>query len=269
MPHNDGEVRVEITGDSSKIKKELKETKSAVKNTTDSISEMMSALEDISETDNSFIGVAESAEEAAKAVSKVSEETQKLGEEASKPIALTNIGESLEKRIAQILSASSKEINNLEKQLSEIDKSLQLNPGNVELLGQKFATLGGQISAACNKLDQLKIIEQEVTQKFANGEISSSQYEAFRREILNTEAAINSLIAAQDSMLDDSNHLRDVTHEMDNLGDSIKNAGDKTITFGDLLKANLLSDYIQKGIGKLANGFTNFIKQGVTLDHSQ
>ncbi len=265
MPQNDGEVRVEITGDSSKIKKELNDTEKAVKNTTDSVSDMLSTLDDMSGKGKNFEWLSESAEEAEKAVSKVSEETKKLGEEASKPIALPNIGESLEKRIAQILSASSKEINNFEKQLSEIDKSLQLNPGNVELLGQKFAALGGQIKATGDKLNQLKSVEQEVTQKFANGEISSSQYDAFRREIINTEAALRDLTAAQNDMLDDSGHLRDVTHEMDNLGDSIKNAGDKTITFGDLLKANLLSDYIQKGIGKLAHGFWGFLQKGVSL----
>ncbi len=265
MPQNDGEVRVEITGDNSKLKKELKETESAVKDTTASVSEMTAALEDTSGASDNFTGIAESAEEAAKAISGVSEEAKKLGEEASKPVALPDIGENLEKRISQVLSSSSKEINNLEKQLSEIDKSLQLNPNNVELLGQKFAALGGQIAATRDKLNQLKTVEQEVTQKFANGEISATQYNAFRREILNTEAALRDLVAEQDNMLDESGKLRKVTDEMDNLGDSIKNAGDKTITFGDLLKANLLSDYIQKGIGKLANGFTNFIKQGVTL----
>lgn len=265
MPQNDGEVRVEITGDNSKLKKELKETESAVKDTTDSVSEMTAALEDTSGTSDNFKDIAESAEEAAKAISGVSEEAKKLGKEASKPVVLPDIGESLEKRISQILSSSSREINNLEKQLSEIDKSLQLNPDNVELLGQKFAALGNQINLTRDKLNQLKAVEQEVTQKFANGEISAAQYNAFRRAILNTEAALRDLVAEQDNMLDESGKLRKVTDEMDNLGDSIKDAEDKTITFGDLLKANLLSDYIQKGIGKLAEGFWGFLKKGVSL----
>lgn len=265
MPQNDGEVRVEITGDNSKLKKELKETESAVKDTTDSVSEMTAALEDTSGVSDNFTDIAESAEEAAKAISGVSEEAKKLGEEASKPVALPDVGKSLEKRISQILSSSSREINNFEKQLSEIDKSLQLNPNNVELLGQKFAALSGQIRATNDKLNQLKAVEQEVAQKFQNDEIGAEQYNAFRREILNTETALNRLIAAQDSMLDDSSKLRNVTNEMDNLGDSIKDAGDKTITFGDLLKANLLSDYIQKGIGKIAEGFWGFLKKGVDL----
>lgn len=166
---------------------------------------------------------------------------------------------------AQTLKQSEAQVRTFSNELSLIDNALQLNPGNVELLGQKFAALGGQISATRDKLNQLKAAEDEVTQKFANGEISSSQYDAFRREIINTEAALRDLTAAQNDMLDDSGHLRDVTHEMNNLGDSIKNAGDKTVTFGDLLKANLLSDYIQKGIGKLADGFWGFLQKGVSL----
>lgn len=265
MPQNDGEVRVEITGDNSKIKKKLKETKDDIQNTTQAVSEMTDALEDLSGASDNFDDIAESAEEAAKAISGASEEAKKLGEEVSKPVALPDIGESLEKRISQILSASSKEINNIEKQLSEIDNALQLNPGNVELLGQKFSALSSQIRTTSDKLNQLKAVEQEVTQKFANDEIGAEQYNVFRREIINTESSLNSLIAAQDSMLNESGKLRDVTNKMDNLGDSIKNAGQQSVTFGDLLKANLLSDYIQKGISKLADGFWSFMQNGVDL----
>lgn len=124
MPQNDGEVRVEITGDSSKIKKELKETETAVQHTTEKVSEMFSAL-NYGKT-SVFKEVAEDVEDAGKAAT-------------------------------------------------------------------------------------------------------------------------------------------DATHEMDNLGDSIEDAGQKTVTFGDLLKANILSDAIQKGISKLTDGFVGFIQKGVDL----
>ena len=126
MPQYDGEVRVEITGDSTKIKKELKETKDDIQSTTQSVSDMFSALNYGKEKDTVFKDIAENAEKAGTAVS-------------------------------------------------------------------------------------------------------------------------------------------ETTGEVDNLGDAIEDAGQKTVTFGDLLKANLLSDYIQKGIGKLTDGFTDFIKQGVSL----
>lgn len=150
MPQNDGEVRVEITGDNSKIKKELKDTKAAVKNTTDSISEMTDALEDISGASDNFDDIAKSAEEAAKAVSNI-----------------------------------------------------------------------------------------------------STAAESFENITKNAEGAEEA--------------VADVAKETDNLGDSIKNAGQQTVTFGDLLKANLLSDYIQKGISKFANGFWSFLQNGVDL----
>lgn len=166
---------------------------------------------------------------------------------------------------AKSLRETNDKLRNFSGEIDIINRSLQLNPGNIELLGQKFAALGNQINLTRDKLDQLKAAEDEVTQKFANGEISSSQYDAFRREILNTEAALQNLIAAQNSMIDESGGLHDVTDNMNDLGDSIEDAGQKTVTFGDLLKANLLSDYIQKGISKLTDGFTDFIKQGVSL----
>ena len=87
MPQNDGEVRVEITGDNSKLKKELKETESAVKDTTDSVSEMTAALEDTSGTSKNFNdvaeavnNVAENAETAADAVSDTADEVDNLGD---------------------------------------------------------------------------------------------------------------------------------------------------------------------------------------------
>lgn len=151
MPQNDGEVRVEITGDNSKLKKELKETETAVKNTTDSISEMTDVLEDTSSVSNGFNDITGSAKETAKAVSNMS----------------TTASESFE----------------------------------------------------------------NLTENAEDAEVA----------------------------------VADVTNEADNLGNAIEDAGQKTVTFGDLLKANLLSDYIQKGIGKLTDGFTDFIKQGVSL----
>lgn len=151
MPQNDGEVRVEITGDNSKLKKELKNTETAVKNTTDSVSKMTDALEDTSGARDNFDDIAKSAKETKKAVFNMS----------------TTASESFE----------------------------------------------------------------NLTENAKDAEVA----------------------------------VADVTNEADNLGDSIEDAGQKTVTFGDLLKANLLSDYIQKGIGKLTDGFTDFIKQGVSL----
>ena len=87
MPQNDGEVRVEITGDNSKLKKELKETRSAVKDTTDSVSEMTAALENTSGASKNFKDVAEivnnvakNAEDAADAVSDTADEVDNLGD---------------------------------------------------------------------------------------------------------------------------------------------------------------------------------------------
>lgn len=46
MPQNDGEVRVEITGDSSKVKKELKETESAAQKAAKTVSDMVEVIKD-------------------------------------------------------------------------------------------------------------------------------------------------------------------------------------------------------------------------------
>ena len=261
MPHNDGEVRVEITGDSSKIKKELKETESAVKNTADAISEMTDALKDASGATEGLSSIAKEAESLAKSVSEASEETKKLGENVSKPVVIPNIGEQLEKNISAVLQTASKKTEKLIK----INNSLELNPGNTELITQKYAVLSKELDVTQTKLSDLKKVQNQVEILFTNGKISTEKYEAYRREIIDTEGAFRDLVTAQSKIAASGDEIKNVTSATDDLSDSIENAGQKTVTFGDLLKANLLSDYIQKSISKLSDSFMGFIKQGVTL----
>ena len=58
----------------------------------------------------------------------------------------------------------------------------------------------------------------------------------------------------------------------DDLGDELEDAGDKSLKFGDVLKANVLGSAISKGLGLLAQGtknvgsaLANAAKEGVEL----
>ena len=93
-----------------------------------------------------------------------------------------------------------KQMQNFEGQISSINKSMRFNPENVELLEQKLGALSSELSAAQSKLELLQSAEQQATEKLANGEIGKEQFEALRREILNTEAAVREYSSAIDGV---------------------------------------------------------------------
>lgn len=180
-------------------------------------------------------------------------------------INIPDIGTVLNEKISEILNNSSVEMSKLDEQLSQINKSLQLNPGNTELLAQKFTVLGQQIAVARDKLESLKSVEQQVNQSFSNGEIGTGQYDAYRRSVLNAEASLRQLIDAQNDMVDDAGNIRDVSNEINNLDDAMDNAGKSAITFGDLLKSNIASEFITEGLHKAAGAVTDFVGKGIKL----
>lgn len=256
----DGEVRVEITGDSSGLEQNLKKASKATEQVTESVNNLEEAAQkSIDSAVDLGTSIQTSMDNAAAEISDVTQEVENLN------IAIDGAENGIATLFSKTFTTANDQIKKFSNELSLIDRSLQLNPGNVELLGQKFAALGGQITATRDKLNELKTVEQEFTQKFADGEIGTEQYNAFRREILDTEAALRDLIAAQNDMFDDNGNLRDTTREMENLGDAIDSAGNSTVTFGDLLKANILSEYVREGINKLANAFGDFVEKGVDL----
>lgn len=130
MPQNDGEVRIEITGDSSKIKKELKETESAVKNTTGSVSDMVSALEDTSGAGNSFDNIAESADSVAKSIAKATNETDNLGDSIKDETkSAEKAGNAHEKNLSPQIKETGEEAKKSEDKVSGFSKKLEAISG--------------------------------------------------------------------------------------------------------------------------------------------
>lgn len=110
----------------------------------------------------------------------------------------------------------------------------------------------------------------ELNQALKNAERATEQTaesidkidEAAQRSI---DSAVDLGTAIQGNLGEAADNAEDIVREVRNLGDAIDNAGNSTVTFGDLLKANILSDYIRGGINQLADAFGSFVKKGVDL----
>ena len=84
------------------------------------------------------------------------------------------------------LKSVSSEIRNTESKLKDLNKLLKMDPGNTNLLSQKYKTLQQDIQATKQKLDTLEEVAKQADQALADGKMSQEQYDALQREIAET-----------------------------------------------------------------------------------
>lgn len=151
-----------------------------------------------------------------------------------------------------------KTISNTEDELKDVERLLKLDPTNTELLKQKFQLLNKQVENTETKLQSLKNAEKEVQKQFEKGDIGEDQYNALRREIIETENklkefkkkaketenAINSI---------DEKPIEDVEKAADEAGKELKDAGKEASNFGDYLKAGAIVEGTKAIISSLKN----------------
>ena len=91
------------------------------------------------------------------------------------------------------LKSVNSEIRNTESKLKDVNKLLKMDPGNTNLLSQKYKTLQTEIGATKEKLNTLKEAAKQADQALADGKMSQEQYDALQREIAETEQDLRSL----------------------------------------------------------------------------
>ena len=177
-------------------------------------------------------------------------------------------------------SGVTKAIESLETQLklakSELkylNDSLKLDDnGNIEELGDKYKKLTEIISNTEKKLEQLKSAEDKVKEAFNAGKITESQYEKYQREIAYTESSLKQYetqLKATQKQIDKAGNSTDgLTADTKELKKEIGNAEKAASSFGDVFKANILSDVVVSGVRYLTREFIDFAKQGIELASS-
>lgn len=79
------------------------------------------------------------------------------------------------------------------KNLKDIDKLLQLDPGNVELAAERQKLLQDAIDTTAKKMQTLEAAQGDVKRAFEQGQISDAEYIAFQRELVNTAKRMQDL----------------------------------------------------------------------------
>ena len=92
------------------------------------------------------------------------------------------------------LQKVNKEINDTQAKLKDVKRLLRLDPGNTELLRQKHQLLSKAVGETKDKLEQLKDAEKQL--KDSGVDENSAQFQALRREIIETENSLDDLTRA-------------------------------------------------------------------------
>ena len=140
------------------------------------------------------------------------------------------------KGLSQALKGVNKDIKSTQTQLKDVEKLLKLDPHNVTLLGQKMKLLGNEINQTKDKLSQLKSVQEQMEEGLKNGTVSAEQYDAWQREIIETENELKNLEeqlkkvpTASEAM------LARASEHMDAFGQKVSAVGDKISSMGDAL----------------------------------
>lgn len=140
------------------------------------------------------------------------------------------------KGLSQALKGVNKDIKSTQTQLRDVEKLLKLDPHNVTLLGQKMKMLQNEIGQTRDKLSQLKSVSEEMEKGLKNGTVTAEQYDAWQREIIETENNLKSLEEQLKKVPTASEAMiAKVSDDMDKLGQKVSSVGDKISGIGDAL----------------------------------
>ena len=95
--------------------------------------------------------------------------------------------------LTKSLQEANSAISKTSSALKDVNKALELDPTNVELLAQKEALLTKQIEQTNDKLEIMQQVATDANEALERGEISQEQYASLTAEIAKTDAALAQL----------------------------------------------------------------------------
>ena len=118
-------------------------------------------------------------------------------------------------------------IKSTQSALKDVNRLLKLDPSNTELLSQKQRLLKDAIGATKEKLDSLKVAQEQANQQLENGELGQDKYDALQREIVETEEELRRLQQEAATTSTALSKIDVAGQKMEAVGNSIAGAGKK------------------------------------------
>lgn len=151
--------------------------------------------------------------------------------------------------INNALKDLNKDLNSTQKELSAVDRLLKQDANNVTLLAQKQYLLTDAIDKTQDKLVQLAKAKK-IADSDDGIDKSSKEYRDLERTIASTKQQYEQLTARQK---ENNQQLENAKKGYEGVSDAMKSASDEGLRFGDIVKANIVSEAIISGIKAFAN----------------
>lgn len=126
------------------------------------------------------------------------------------------------------LKSVNSSIRTTQSSLKDVSKLLKLDPTNTELLTQKQKLLKDAIGSTKEKLDALKLAQEQAKAQLESGDLGQDKYDALQREIIETEQELKRL---QEQAIESNAALA----KIEEVGDKLQTAGDKISGAGQKL----------------------------------
>lgn len=117
-----------------------------------------------------------------------------------------------------------KSLRSIANEAKAVDRALKFNPGNVDLLKQKYQLLTKQISETEKKLNVLREAQKKADAD-PNVDKNSAEYRELQREIIKTESQLKQFNAEQKKIKAAISPLGQVSAKFKQVGDALTKAG--------------------------------------------
>lgn len=165
-------------------------------------------------------------------------------------------------KLSDALKDVSKTSGQLQRELGDVNRLLKFDPNNAELVAQKTKLMADQIQNAEKKLNKLKDAQASVQAQFDSGDMGIEQYNAFQREIQDTQSYLRNMQNSLQDLEKEQSNIQSSTKELDRL---FEVTGKTLDDFSDVIGDRMVRA-IQQGTASsrdLKKAFDNIAKASV------
>ena len=160
------------------------------------------------------------------------------------------IGIEGEKEFRDALKSMSTQLKTLDTEMKAVTSAFNANDSSQEKLSAQTDVLTRQLGLQENKISE---IQKALDYARANYAENSNEVQRWQQALNNATADLNNT----------KKQLGELSGGVDDVGEAMDSAGEKTSVFGDMLKANLLGGAIISGIKAVASGIKSLISGAV------
>jgi len=159
-------------------------------------------------------------------------------------------------KLDKALREVGKETRTVQRQLSEVEKALKLDPGNTDLIKQKQRLLGEEIQSTKDKLGMLRQADQDVSKDMEKGTAGAAEkHSELQRQITVTESKEKALQKEFDKLKGVSGDTLKIAAGFENAGTKIKSVSDKVGSIGKGMTKGVTAPVVAVGAAS-AKAFT-------------